>query len=102
MAKKYRTERRTIDPRKVHVVLHDPAAVDYYADNPNGTYGGFLAGNGGRPSVGRGSGGKLVAWQGNHRIAAAARRGRRISVDYQVEVGSDEDKPRGFWASLFG
>jgi hypothetical protein len=32
-------------------------------------------------SVGRGRGGKLVAWEGNHRIAAAAAKGRKIDVD---------------------
>jgi hypothetical protein len=93
MGKRYRTERRRIDPREVAVVIHDEAAVEFYKTNPNGTYDrGFLASNGGRPSVGRGRGGRLVAWQGNHRIAAAAAEGRSIDVDFQVEIGSEDDK----------
>jgi hypothetical protein len=92
MGKKYRTERRRIDARDVATVIHDPDAVEFYKRHPNGTYDrGLFASNGGRPSVGRGHGGKLVAWQGNHRIAAAAARGKKIDVDYQVEVGSEED-----------
>jgi hypothetical protein len=103
MGKKYRTERRRIDARDVHTVLHDADAVEYYKRHPNGTYDrGFLASNGGRPSVGRGHGGKLVAWQGNHRIAAAAAQGRKIDVDYQVEVGGPDDRREdSFFAWLF-
>jgi hypothetical protein len=97
MSKRYRTERRRIDPRTVSVVLHDENAVEYYQRHPGGSYG--WLGNGGRPSVGRGRGGKLVAWQGNHRIAAAAARGRKIDVDYQVEVGSEEDRRSGGFLS---
>lgn len=96
MGKKYRTERRTINARDVHTVTHNDDAIDYYEQHPNGSYSGW--GNGGRPSVGRGSGGRLVAWQGNHRIAAAARRGRRISVDFQVEVEPEPAKKKGFWS----
>lgn len=94
MGKKYRTERRTINARDVHTVTHNPDAIEFYERNPHGSYRGS---NGGRPSVGRGSGGKLVAWQGNHRIAAAGRRGRRISVDFQVEVTEPATK-KGFWS----
>jgi hypothetical protein len=100
MGKKYRTERRRIDARQVHTVLHDADAVDYYKKHPGGSYG--FWGNGGRPSVGRGRGGKLVAWEGNHRIAAAAAQGRKIDVDFQVEVGSDEGAGSGgFFDWLF-
>jgi hypothetical protein len=38
---------------------------------------------------------------GNHRIAAAAAKGRKIDVDYQVEVRSKDDRGSGgFWAWL--
>jgi len=97
VAKRYRTERRTIDPRTVSTVLHDEAAVEHYRRNPHSSYG--FWGNGGRPSVGRGSGGRTVAWEGNHRIEAAVREGRRIDVDYQVEIGGPDDKPKkSFWS----
>lgn len=101
MGRKYRTERRRIDARSVAVVIHDEAAVEYYKTHPNGSYGWW--GNGGRPSVGRGHNGQLVAWQGNHRIAAAAVQGRSIVVEYQVEVGSEDDTPApgGFFTWLF-
>jgi hypothetical protein len=103
MGKRYRTERRRIDPRTVAVVIHDEAAVEFYKTNPNGTYDrGFLASNGGRPSVGRGRGGRLVAWQGNHRIAAAAAMGRRsVDVDFQVETGSDDKRSDSFFAWMW-
>lgn len=99
MGKKYRTERRRIDASKVAVVIHDRDAVEHYKRHPNRPYDGW-GGNGGRPSVGYGSGGRLVAWQGNHRIAAAAAQGRKIDVDFQVEVGAEE-KPKGFLDWLF-
>jgi len=93
MGKRYRIKRRRIDPREVDVVIRVPAAVEFYKTNPNGTYDrGWLASNGGRPLVGRGEGGRLVAWEGNHRIAAAAAMGRSIVVDFAVEVGSGDDK----------
>lgn len=88
--------RRKIDAREVAPVIRDPDAVEFYKRNPNGTYNkGFLAGNGGTPRVGRGRGGRLVAWEGNHRIAAAAAQGKKITVDYLVE---DEPKKKGFWS----
>lgn len=96
MAKKYRTERRRINARDVHTVTHNDDAITYYEQNPSGSFSSW--GNGGRPSVGRGSGGKIVAWQGNHRIAAAARKGRKIDVDFQVEVTDDKPKKKGFWS----
>ena len=42
MGKKYRTERRRIDARRVHVVIHNQDAVEYYKKHPNGTYGRLL------------------------------------------------------------
>jgi hypothetical protein len=82
--------RRKINARDVAPVVRDPDAVEFYKNNPNGTYdGGFLASNGGTPRVGRGRGGRLVAWEGNHRIAAAAAQGKKITVEYLVE-----DEPR--------
>lgn len=96
MGKRYRTERRTIDPREVRTVVRDERAVEFYRKNPGGTYG-WWDGNGGRPSVGR-SGGGLVAWEGNHRIEAAKRAGRRISVDFQVEVDGPDDRRRSWWS----
>lgn len=96
MGKKYRTERRRIDARDVSTVIHNPDAVEHYGRS-NRPYNGWS--NGGRPSVGRGSGGRIVAWQGNHRIAAKAAKGQKVDVDYQVEVGGPDDKPKkGFWS----
>lgn len=89
MGKRYRTERRRIDAREVATVIHNPDAVEHYKRSNRPFNGGS---NGGRPSVGRGRGGQLVAWQGNHRIAAAAAEGRKIDVDFQVEIGSEDDK----------
>jgi hypothetical protein len=34
MGKKYRTERRRIDARRVHVVIHNQDAVEYYKKHP--------------------------------------------------------------------
>lgn len=93
MAKKYRTERRRISARDVHTVTHDDAAVEHYKRSSR-PYDGWL-GNGGRPSVGVGRGGRIVAWQGNHRIAAAAAQGKKIDVDFQVEVKPER---KGFWS----
>lgn len=99
MGKRYRTERRRIDPGTVSTVIRNQAAVDYYRKHPGGTFDrGFFADNGGRPSVGRGRGGRLVAWQGNHRIEAATLEGRRIDVDFQIEIGGPDDQPRGWWS----
>ena len=95
MGKKYRTERRRIDARRVHVfdpqsgrrrVLQEAPERDLRVAS--------WASNGRRPAVGRGRGGKLVAAEGNHRIAAAAK-GRKIDVDYPVEVGSKDDRGSG-------
>jgi hypothetical protein len=35
MGKKYRTERRRIDARRAHVVIHNQDAVEYYKKHPN-------------------------------------------------------------------
>lgn len=94
--KKYRTERRRINARDVHTVTHNDAAIEHYKHSSS-PFDGFWSGNGGRPSVGRGRGGKLVAWEGNHRIAAAAAQGKKIDVDFQVEVAEDKPK-KSFWS----
>lgn len=94
MGKKYRTERRRINARDVSTVTHNPDAIEHYKRSSS-PFDGWS--NGGRPSVGIGRGGRIVAWQGNHRIAAAAAQGKEIDVDFQVEI--TEDKPeKGFWS----
>ena len=84
MGKMSRTERRRIDASTVAVVVRNRKAVEYYRRHPNGSF--DFWGNGGRPLVGRGRGGKLVAWEGNHRIAAAAAEGRSIVVDFALDA----------------
>jgi hypothetical protein len=42
MGKKYRTERRRIDARRAHIVIHNQDAVEYYNKHPNETYGWLL------------------------------------------------------------
>jgi hypothetical protein len=42
MGKKYRTERRRIDARRAHGVIHNQDAVEYYEKHPNETYGWLL------------------------------------------------------------
>lgn len=93
--------KQMIDPTQVRVVIRVPAAVDYYCENPGGTYNrGWLADNGGVPTVFVHADGSMTADEGNHRIAAAARCGRKI----KAEVWTDREMTpqqakhkRGWW-----
>ena len=103
MGSKYRRVGwRWINPRDVQVIVYSEAAVQGYMENPDWSGPDFF-GNGGKPLVYRNADGALGATVGNHRIAAAARQGRKIKVEFWVERGSEYDPASSdsFFAWMF-
>jgi hypothetical protein len=101
MGKYRKVGTRWIDPGKVQTTVRSEAAVRGYVENPNWS-GPDWGGNNGAPAVIRRADGTVVADNGNHRVEAAKRSGRKIKAEVWVERGSGEDKGSdSFFAWLF-